>query len=371
MEGYFLLLGLFLALAFATFYFGIREWLTPEDNTPLPVDVEYIRMENYFGVSFRSKMQEWLKAAQPVEEPQPEGSLVRQVLKKPNGERILVLSEGQFGSPDGTDDLIFCEGDLQLPDRSVFSREIYCRGNLRSSEDVQLQAVAADGDIILGANNEVSRWLDGRRKVVIRPGTVIHSRVSSEESIELGDDVSVQSLYAPIIFTTGYIPGSILAITTQLTAPIRKAEELPKEQEVPPYLDEATASLLAADTWLVRDDLELKDGERVEGDLIVHGRLHTGSHCHFMGNVKAGEIEIGPQNRVYGNLVSGAGIEVGPDTMIAKSIAAETDILLRSGVRVGRPGAPVALSAGQEVTLERDVAVCGKVAAGRAVLAVG
>ena len=67
MLGYLILFLTFILLFAVSFFFAFREWLRPEDNTPIPVDVEYVRVENYFGTSFRAKMQEWLEAAQPGE----------------------------------------------------------------------------------------------------------------------------------------------------------------------------------------------------------------------------------------------------------------------------------------------------------------
>ena len=56
--GYIILVFVFLLLFAFSFYFGIKEWLKPQDASPIPVDVEYVRVENYFGTSFRQKMQE-------------------------------------------------------------------------------------------------------------------------------------------------------------------------------------------------------------------------------------------------------------------------------------------------------------------------
>jgi predicted acyltransferase (DUF342 family) len=372
MLGYVTLVALFLGLFLAIFYFGIREWLKPQDNTPLPVDVEYVRVENYFGTSFRAKMQEWMKTAQPHEEAQAWGPPVKTILEKSNHEKIIVISEGRFGGEDAVDSLIFCEGNLEAPDRSSFHREVYCRGNLKSGEGTRFQAVAADGEIVLGPYNDVSRWVDGRRTVRLGRGTVVNSRVSSAESIEMGPDSSVQSLFAPIVFTTGYRPGSILASSTELSAVIeRAAPESPEEDEpLPPYLEGLRASRLANDTWIVQDDLELEPGDRVEGNIVVQGTLKSGEDCHFLGDVKAKNVQLGPGNRVHGSVVSAEAVDVGYSSVVGKSIAAETSILLQTGVRVGRPGAPVAISAGTDVRMEADVAVCGKLAAGRAVLTV-
>ena len=208
MAGFLALSLLFLLLFSLNFYFGFWEWLRPRDDAPLPVDVEYVRVENYFGISFRAKMKQWLQTARPVSHSAPGlvGAPVRAVLEKPGGERILLVTGGRFGGRDERDEMVYSEGGLYLSDRSVFRREIYCLGNLTTGGQVQLQAVAADGEIVLGVANDVARWVDARKKILISRNTVVHSRVSSGESIELEPEVSAQSLYAPLVFTSGYRP---------------------------------------------------------------------------------------------------------------------------------------------------------------------
>ena len=44
MLGYLILFLTFVLLFGMSFYFAFREWLRPEDNTPIPVDVEYVRV---------------------------------------------------------------------------------------------------------------------------------------------------------------------------------------------------------------------------------------------------------------------------------------------------------------------------------------
>ena len=123
-------------------------------------------------------------------------------------------------------------------------------------------------------------------------------------------------------------------------------------------------------TWLVRSDLELPAGSRVESSLVVKGYLRTGPGCRFTEAVKAARVKLGPRNIVRRGLMSGGALEIGESGFVGGNVAAETDILLCAGVRVGVPGALTVVSAGGEVRMERNVAVCGKVAAGRTVVAV-
>ena len=370
MLGYFILLILFLALLSLCFFFGIQEWLRP--RSPLPIDVDYVREENYFGVSFRSKMLEWLSTARPLPAAVLSDAAVRTVLERGNGERILCLAGGLWGKSGERDELIYCEGNLSLPEKAVFHKEIYGRGNVESGACAQLQAVAADGQIILGRDNEVFRWVDARRKVLLRRGTVVHSRVSSIESIEMELGVSVQSLYAPLIVTAGYHPPTDFFAGRNKSTKLRPAvESLPGERgNSPRYLDGVPASRLGAGAWLVRGDLELRTGTCVNSNLIVQGSLRSGAHCSFSASVKAGSVELGPQNQVFGNVVSERGLEIGKSGRVGASVVAERDIILRADVRVGAVGRHAVVSAGRDVRMEANVAVYGKVAAGRAVVTV-
>ena len=367
MLGYFALLLLFLLCFSGSFYWGLREWLRPWDDAPLPIDVEYVRVENYLGASFRAKMQQWLAAAHPNGAVTPD-SPVRLRLGPPPGQRLLTLPAGRFESQHEHDELVYCEGDLALAGGSIFHKEIYCRGNFETEASVRLRAVAADGDVILGADNHVERWVDAQRKVFLRSGSVIGSRVSSLESVELERRVSVQSVYAPLIVTPGYHPIPNGAASPELeAAPAMPATPAGTTPALPPYLEGSRCSPLAPDTWLVQGDLNLVSDSRVECNLVVKGSLHSGSDCYFAGDLKAAGVKLGSRNQVLRNLVSEGSLEVGEASFLAQSVVAETNMRLGPGVRVGRPDSPGVVSAGGEVVLEENVAICGKATARRGI----
>ncbi len=360
MFGYLFLVFAFLLLFSLSFYFGIREWLKPEDDTPIPVDVEYVRVENYVGESFRSKMQEWLESAQQLEVQEPLEPPVEAVLEKTNGERILLLNSGSFGGGRNYEELLICEGSLSLEDRSEFRREIYCRGRLETGAGVRLQAVASDGEIILGPDNEVFRWVDSHAKITLQHGTVVHARVSAQESIQLDTNVKVQSLYAPLISTYGYQPTEKFPHMDEDISTVLEEGQAGNVPEGWP----STVARLAADTLLIRGDLDLKPGSLVDSNLIVQGTLRSGAGCIFVGDVKAGKVELGTRNQANRNVVSGSSLTVGESCFIGRTVVAETDIRLSDRVRVGRPEKLTVVSAGREIRIGQNVAVWGKVAAG-------
>ncbi|MBI2816554.1 MAG: hypothetical protein HYX72_06415 [Acidobacteria bacterium] len=367
MLGYLFLLALFLLLFLLCFCFGLSEWLHPRDQYPIAVDVQYVREENYFGTAFRAKMLEWLRIS-PRVEPQPSDAAgnVQAVFQTPAGERICVLAGGCAAQAAECNNLIYCEGDIRLAENTAFHKEMYIAGNFRSGASVNLQSVAADGHIVLGLNNEVARWLDSSRTILLRSGTTVGSRISAANSIEMEPNVLAKSLYAPLIFTSRYGSTSEFALSTGSQSKLHGLATSPS-----PALANAVeirGARLSPDTWLVAGDMKLHDGESVRGNIIVQGTLRSGQSCCFDGSVKAQRIELGAQNMVSGNLVSDGAALLGEGTQVSGNIAAETDILLRVGTRVGTRARLAAVSAGRDVTLEANVAVCGKIVAGRKVL---
>lgn len=383
MAGYLLLLLLFFLVFSVSLYFGYREWRQPSDAIPLAMDVDYVRVENYFGLSFRRKMQEWLAESQPngvaagaPAAPAEFSTAVRR--RTAGGEHMLLLPGGRIGNGEERE-IIYSEGDLTLSDGSIFRREIYCQGRLETEAGVRLQSVAADGDMVLGADNDVARWVDAQGGIVIRGGTVVGSRASSLASIELERGVSVQSLYAPIVCTAKHHAERSRAEAHSGSNPRGEDSSfLPvahsgaggngsRPLPVPGFLQGLRWARLAPGTWLAQEDLNLPAGTRVEDNLIVKGTLTSGARCVFLGDVKAARLELGERNRVLGNLAAEDRLRVGEGSFVARNIAAGGDVRLAAEVRVGRSESLAVVSATGEIILEQDVTVCGKLTAGRRV----
>ena len=391
MAGYGLLLLLFFLFFSVSLYFGFREWRQPSDASPLPMDVDYIRVENYFGRSFRAKMQEWLAEAEP--NGVAAGDLSDAVQRvTPGGEHLLLLPGGRIGNGrtgighigNEEEELIYSEGDLTLADGAIFRREIYCQGNLETEAGVRLQSVAADGDMVLGADNDVARWVDAQGGIVIRGGTVVGSRASSLVLIELERGVSVQSLYAPIISTArfgstaqiGAHPDSgdspdgedfpfLSAIQSGAKKQSGNGGSSGDKKAKPQFLEGVRCAQLDSGTWLVQDDLSLPAGTRIEDNLVVKGVLTSGPGCIFLKDVKAARLELGERSHALGNLAAEDQLRVGEGSFVARNIAAGSNVRLAAGARVGRPESLAVVSAGGEIILEQDVTVCGKVIASR------
>jgi predicted acyltransferase (DUF342 family) len=124
----------------------------------------------------------------------------------------------------------------------------------------------------------------------------------------------------------------------------------------------ANVTRLAADTLLVKGDMELKQGSRVTSNLIVQGTLRSGADCVFIGDLKASRIHLGARSQAFRNVVSGGDVKIEEGCFIGK-----TDVELAAGTRVGHPGKLSVVSAGNDIRIGADVGVWGKLAAGKMV----
>ena len=369
--GYLVLLLLFFLVFSISLYFGYREWQRPNDAVPLAMDVDYVRIENYLGRSFRAQVRGWLAEAPPDRVAAGE-SMAAERRAMLSGEHLLLLPGGRIGNEQGQGEIICSAGDLRLAEGATFRREIYCQARLRTESRVGLQSVAADGSVLLGRDNHVARWVDAYGTVTIRSGTVVGSRVSSLVSIELERGVSAQSLYAPRICT----PSRLACLDARRTMESEDAASVVEGQPraggngsdaegKPKFLEGVRCILMAPGTWLVHADLNVPPGSRIADNLIVKGALTTGARCVLSRDVKATRLRLGERNHALGNLTAEGRLEVGEGSFVARNIVSESDVRLAAGVRVGRPESLAALSAAGEILLEPYVVVCGKLSAGQ------
>jgi predicted acyltransferase (DUF342 family) len=307
-------------------------------------------------------MRQWLAESEP-NGVAAENAAISSSRITPGGEEVLVLPGGRLrGEP--ADKIVFSKGDLIITQGSIISREIFCEGSLACEERVQLQSAAADGTLELGEASEVARWVDANGKIVIRSGALVRSRASSLTVIELEQNVRVQSLYAPMMFS-GRLSDVIDAQTAdEASAPVAPSDGMAHEKP-PPYLSGSRCTRLAPGTWLVQANVNLPARTLVDENLIVKGTLVSQSDCAFLRDVKAAELRLGPRNQVQGNLTAEGSVLIGEGSTIERNIAAGADVRLASRSRVGRPNSLAAVSAGGEVVLEANVMICGKAIAGQ------
>jgi hypothetical protein len=105
--------------------------------------------------------------------------------------------------------------------------------------------------------------------------------------------------------------------------------------------------------WRFEGDARLPAGCRLQGPLVVRGRLQLGEGCVIDGDVKAhGDIALERRSAVRGALVGERSIHLGPGSSVSGPVLAREHLHLARGVRVGQVSVPSTASA-------RLVSACG------------
>lgn len=343
----------FAGLLYLQFYLAHRQWKKLRGEPTSEIDVSYVRMEDYLAQSFRMKVKEWLQLPSTA----GDGS-ERTIIK--GRERIRVTGELAFGSGEQSDDIHVVEKDFSCGSGCVFAREILVRGNARIGDGSELQSMAVDGELSLGSDVKVARWLDSARELRIGSNCLIGARVTSLGQVHLGLGAQAGSMYAPQVVTEGWdgtFPGSATP----------EAAELPEIKDA--GLDPKKLTRLSSDCWLYNGDFRPAYAVRLKDKLVVKGNCSLPEGCILEADIRAdGSLHLGPNCLCKGNLIAGGDIHVGPGSRFSGVIHAGRSLQLGRGTRGFKEDGMVVAYAEGILKVEGDVAIKGKLSAGGRVI---
>lgn len=358
----------FCVLAAAVWYLHFalahRAWRRLAARTANEIDLQYLRIEDYFGRSFRAKLEEWLRLPEA-----PDSTPQLRTIDK-GGERILALGASACPPQRVSEHILVVQGDFQAGSGCYFTREIYVAGNCEIGSNARLQAIAVDGALRLGSRVVVRRWVDTRGAVYVGRDSRIDSRLTSRTSITLAPGARVLSAYAPEVSTAGRTEDPTVGYSRP-----------PQALEIPPHIQPRTLASVdgfhprllrqvSADTWVYRGHLRLSIPLHLRAKLIVHGDCVLARGSYLEDDLKAtGSIVVGASSRCRGAVAADRDVVLEQNVLFEYVIYANRQIVLRQGVR-GYGERPVVASAGQHLWVEPDVVVRGKLASGLHVVAI-
>jgi hypothetical protein len=344
------------------FYFAHMSWKRARGKETEDIDPSYVRLEDYFGQSFRTKLKAWSEL--------PAVALtggVRTIQK--NGERIRVSPSLRLTDRAQSDDILAIQGNFSCGAASQLGREIHATGNATIGLGSRLQAIAADGDLTLDPEVEVARWVDSWGELHLGRNCVVHSRATARKSAFLAVGVQARSVFAPEVITA---PGAI----DDSPYPTAQGEIL----QIPPPadadrnalrqmgLDVAKLTPLGSACWIYTGSLRPTGPVHVTTQLVVKGDCSIPAGSVLEDDLKASHnLFIGAGAECKGNLVSGKSLGVGPGVHFGGMIHAAGEILLSHGARGDSAKGPVAVDAGSWLYVEQGVIVRGKLASGESV----
>ena len=353
-------------LVYLHFYLAHRQWRRLKGEPSTEIDPSYIRVENYFSQSFRAKVKEWLKLPGAWSEDKKDLFIIK------GDERIRVTGPLQMEAGALSTEILVVRGEFGCEQDCRLSSEILARGNARVGARSQLQAITADGNLVLENSVRVARWADSMGEMVLDAGCRIEARATSRTAIRLGPGAHAGSVYAPAVTSAnwdGLIP------TTE-TVPAEEPIELPRPEvglEPPANLSTAGLDLkklhvLSPDTWLYNGDWKTSLAIHSRAKLVVKGDCRMASHSILDQDVKAGHsLHLEASSVARGSLVAGRNLVLAEGCRFNGVLHAGNSILLGRGVRGVAVDLPVAAYAVEHLHVEDNVAVQGKLAAGMGV----
>ncbi len=357
---------IFAGLVYVQFYLAHRQWRKLKGEQASEIDVGYVRMEDYLAQSFRRKVREWLQL------PATSTSETERIIQK-GQETIRVVKSAEFESGKLCDDILVVEGDFTCESNCVFTREILVKGNARVGPGTQLQSMAVEGDLWLAWDVRVARWLDAAKELTIGANCLVGARVTSLSLIRLGPGAQAGSTYAPQVMSTGW-DGKFLRNETRETANLPEiafSENMAGAEESlhRAGFDVKKLIELSSDCWLYKGDLRPATALRLKTKLVVKGNCDLPEGSVLETDLRADEsLIIGPNSVCRGNLIAGRDIHVGAGCRVAGLIHADGAVQLGRGTRGFKDDGMVVAFAGDDLKVERDVAIKGKLAAGGRVI---
>lgn len=318
----------FIVILTLPFVPGLVELLNPRDDEPLTIDQTYARDPRFFGRSFRSKLRPFLDRAHRTL-PYREDI----VLRRP--ETLEVFNDLKIEGGSTVSSIVATVGPLAVGAGSRLG-EVYAGGPATVEEGTTVRSLASDGDVTLGDDCNILRWVDAE------------GDVSCGQGCDLGHSVSAAGLVRLRTATT-----------------FRRLWGLPVATEGAAY---GLSHVKTIDDVVIfgQNGLSFPPDSRLERDLVVRGELRIGAGSVVHGNIKAhGRVTIEDGAKVDGNLIARANVVLGEGVAINGSVFAEGDIEVGSGTHIGDRASFKSLYSLSQIVLGSDVRIFGWVVAER------
>lgn len=224
-------------------------------------------------------------------------------------------------------------------------RVLYCAASCSLKVDASVPVVLAAQRLELQPGSRLRHWAHAGH-VAVRGGCSLGQRLTAHLRIDLEAPAEFRRLHAPSLVFGG--------------PPVRMAE-LPRPSRP---LDVAALPNIVYRQWdigrlVLRGDLVLPPGTRVDASLVVMGNVTLGEGCVVVGSIKAhGCVELGANVLVQGALVARKGVRAGPLSRLSGPVMGEQWVELEQGVMVGGPNALTTVST-QRLRVHEGVVICG------------
>ena len=322
----FLLVGITAVLLVLPVTPALHELRMRRDAGPLSTSRHDGKITN-IAESFRSRLE-------PLRE-ELEGCRIKHEVARTrwDGLEVLLVGHNAFNfDPEQMRQIaaVMCGEAAFIPSKRVVTADLWSLGDLHVGEEAVLRAVLASGDVTLGENSAVLRWLHAGGTVYLRRGSSAHNRLSADQAVVLNPGCAFQRVHARIIFVAqddrrGHEFAEGFARKENNTA---GAAKLPDDNQW----------FAARPRMRIHGNCVLPAEETLRANVITTGEFRMERGASFFGSIKSYKntvIEEGAS--VHGSIACGGTAFVGPESFLSGPLMAEDDVYLSSGSCLGRP----------------------------------
>ncbi len=329
---------------------GMLELRLASDAKPLKVIQEYDTEITYFATGFKHYLEKnfpnFFSGRNKSTTPFQLGTLPDhtdfQIIH--NGEQPVF--DKKETSHSHTNRLIIAEPPLARPGKMLFEKEIYSAGAITTDENSQFRALLAEGNITLGQDCTILRWIHSGDSLAVGKGCSLYGRASAEKIISLSEPCQFERIHAPKILFGHSERSNGGARETSDLSPLEKLANVEDKYR---------------DRWLVEGDIKIPDAHSFEGDLIASKNITLGADAYVKGSLKSNkDLILGKNARVAGAMVSAGNIHIAEGCHIAGPVIAEGEVFIESGSVLGLEHSPTTVSA-PVITIISGVTVYGTV----------
>jgi predicted acyltransferase (DUF342 family) len=316
---YLLLSGSVLGLLLLPFLPALAEWLRPTDSAPLPMHRDQPNSLTFFANSFRTRLVEQHGVDLEQLKTAGESCEIRTSKALSVGEdmRVLPADRGRALSRilgQANHIVLFCGNAWIAPDSRV-QADLYVVNDIEVGENVSLRACLAEGNVVLGENAVVQRWVHGA-SVRLLGNTRVDGRVTAVERVMFAPPARFERAGAGSVLF-----GDVAAVPTPVA--------------LPPVINSRQ---------VLDGDAEIGHSSTLHGDYVVRGDCRVVAEVSLTGSIKShGHLRVGDGSRIGGSLTARKNLEIGGGSAVLGPLISFEDIVIGPNCRIGRPDAPTTL----------------------------
>ena len=242
---------------------------------------------------------------------------------------------------------VLCGHPTCIPSGQIVESDVCSLGDLLVGERAVLRAGVASGDIVLGNDSAVLRWLHAGRTAHLQCGSTAHNRLSAGQSVVLARDSSFQHVHAPVIMALEMEREDSRSVTSENISKI--VTELLSKTVAPAtvsHLSDESLSLATRPRMRIQGDFRVPAGESLYANVITTGEFCVERGASFHGSAKSYKNTVIKEGAsVHGSIACGGMAHIGPDSFLSGPLMVERDVHLSSGSCVGIPNSLTTITA--------------------------